>query len=223
MHVAQFGDDGLGRSPRADSRGPTRPRRGRGARAAREPRRGPWRQIYQGSGRQCWLPWSMDRPLPVLRGERVRAAARPRRRCRAAARDARRAGGRARGSRSWDEARVRRDLIARAGRRGGAGDRGGRRGRRRAARGRGGRARLPLRRLDIGLAAAHQGRGLGPEAMRLVIDAHDRGARPPPLHDRPGGGQRAGDPRLRGGRLPARRRDAPLRARRRRHAGTTAC
>ena len=44
-----------------------------------------------------------------------------------------------------------------------------------------------------------------------------RRRRPPPPRHRPGGRQRAGDPLLRQGRLPAGRRDAPLRAGSRRH------
>ena len=77
--------------------------------------------------------------------------------------------------------------------------------------------------LDIALATEHQGQGLGPEALRLVIThlIEERG------HHRftidPAGRQRARDPRLREARLQAGRRAAPLRARRRRHAGTTGC
>ena len=70
--------------------------------------------------------------------------------------------------------------------------------------------------LDIAIATEHQGTGLGPEALRLGDRVPDRGARPPSLHDRPVGRQRARDQGLRAARLQARRRDAPLRAPRRR-------
>ena len=59
--------------------------------------------------------------------------------------------------------------------------------------------------LDIALAGAHQGRGIGPRGDAARDRAHDRGARPPSLHDRPVRRQRARDPRLHSGRLPARR------------------
>ncbi len=47
--------------------------------------------------------------------------------------------------------------------------------------------------LDISLADRFQGQGLGPDALRTAIRWFADRARPPPLHDRPERGQRAGD------------------------------
>ena len=82
-----------------------------------------------------------------------------------------------------------------------------------------------FRHASLDIAMAHRAPGPGPRARGAARGRPppDRRARPPPLHDRPGDRERARDPRLREARLQAGRRDAQLRARRRRHAGTTRC
>ena len=77
--------------------------------------------------------------------------------------------------------------------------------------------------MDIFVAPAHQGRGIGREALSLAARwlISERG------HHRiiidPAAGNTRAIADLRGARLPARRRDAPLRARRRTARGTTGC
>ena len=71
--------------------------------------------------------------------------------------------------------------------------------------------------LDIFVGRRWTGRGIGREAITAAVRHLFERARPPPHHDRPGGRERARDPLLRGRRLRACRRHAPVRARRRRH------
>ena len=66
--------------------------------------------------------------------------------------------------------------------------------------------------MDLALHPDHHGQGLGYDAMRAMARYLFEPARAPPHRHRPGGAQRAGDPQLRARRVPAGRRDAPLRA-----------
>ena len=63
--------------------------------------------------------------------------------------------------------------------------------------------------LDLFLATAAQGRGLGPRGDPRGRPLALRRARPSPPDDRPGRGERASDPHVRGARLPA-GRNAPV-------------
>ena len=70
--------------------------------------------------------------------------------------------------------------------------------------------------IDLFLGADWEGRGLGREAVGLLVRHLFESARPSPHHDRPRRRQRASDPLLRGRRVRARRDHAAVRAGRRR-------